>query len=112
MEDSLRISEGMPSLQVVSVQNFCTSILPELTYLPYSYSDRLPKAWTSSLVSSTPLRQVRPLLARDNTFHHQPGSAETIIVDEAPCSEALTKHYSLLFGLGYHLQRMYLLPAY
>lgn len=80
VQDVLRIEAGMPSLQSV-------------------YADRLPKAWTSSLVASTPLGSAQVQTTPDRV---KTESLDTEQVDEqeAPCSEALTKAYSLLFGLG------------
>lgn len=78
LEDVLQIEVGAPSLQSI-------------------YSDKLPKAWTSSLVSSTPLSRVRvkdkskPTLLADETT--------TQVDEDTPCSESLTKTFSLLFGL-------------
>ncbi|KAM0751307.1 hypothetical protein T439DRAFT_325453 [Meredithblackwellia eburnea MCA 4105] len=117
--DTLRIGDGMPSLKSM-------------------YADRLPKAWTSSLVSSTPLRKLQPRMSSEGDVDISAGSekqevtgdvqssdggksdstvgekqsegvgiglgegknGEEKVDDQAPCSEALTKSYSLLFGLG------------
>ncbi|BGP28691.1 hypothetical protein JCM10296v2_000427 [Rhodotorula toruloides] len=73
VDDVLRIEEGMPSIKEM-------------------YAHRLPKAWTSSLISQTPLARLR---SRDGT-----SPATTVVEEDAPCSDALTKAYSLLFGLG------------
>ncbi|BGP21516.1 transmembrane protein [Rhodotorula toruloides] len=76
VDDFLRIEEGMPSIKEM-------------------YAHRLPKAWTSSLISQTPLARLRS--------HDGISPATTVVEDgaeDAPCSDALTKAYSLLFGLG------------
>lgn len=80
VQDVLRIEAGMPSLQSV-------------------YADRLPKAWTSSLVASTPLGSAQAQTATDR-LKAEALDTEEADEQEAPCSEALTKAYSLLFGLG------------
>lgn len=72
LEDILQIEVGAPSLQSV-------------------YSDRLPKAWTSSLVASTSLARVRANTIKQPT--------QPVVNEDMPCSEALTKSFSLLFGL-------------
>ncbi|GAA5995637.1 hypothetical protein JCM5350_001633 [Sporobolomyces pararoseus] len=107
VDDELRIEDGMPSLKTM-------------------YAHRQPKAWTSSLLSSPMTR----LKSRDSArsaraptlFSATEGSTRDIPLsppapsipedegdesesspdeeDVAPCSEALTKSYSLLFGLG------------
>ncbi|GAA6039040.1 hypothetical protein JCM8097_000169 [Rhodosporidiobolus ruineniae] len=82
VDDVLRIEAGMPSIKEM-------------------YADRLPKAWTSSLIAETGLQRIRS--RGGDTFsspsHH--GTAdEPEEPEEVPCSEALTKSYSLLFGLG------------
>ncbi|BGP12619.1 hypothetical protein JCM10213_008755 [Rhodosporidiobolus nylandii] len=78
VDDVLRIEAGMPSIKEM-------------------YADRLPKAWTSSLIATTNLQRLR---SRGETM----SSGASIDVEETPedvpCSEALTKSYSLLFGLG------------
>ncbi|GAA6047795.1 hypothetical protein JCM3770_004648 [Rhodotorula araucariae] len=77
VDDVLRIEAGMPSIKDM-------------------YRDRLPKAWTSSLMAQTPLARLRS--------HGETLSGSSIdegdSPEEVPCSEALTKSYSLLFGLG------------
>ncbi|GAA5876090.1 hypothetical protein JCM16303_007018 [Sporobolomyces ruberrimus] len=106
VDDVLRIEDGMPSLKTM-------------------YAHRQPKAWTSSLISS-PMTRLRsrdssrsvpaPTLfsvsehsIRETPLSPPSGSIPEDSVDEsessdeedvAPCSEALTKSYSLLFGLG------------
>ncbi|GAA5827522.1 hypothetical protein JCM5353_001354 [Sporobolomyces roseus] len=108
VEDVLRIEDGMPSLAKM-------------------YADRQPKAWTSSLLAS-PISRLRsresdhsvasptilsvprhsiyetPLHPVDQTILEEARSdaSSTAASDDtvAPCSEALTKSYSLLFGLG------------
>lgn len=86
VDDVLRIESGMPSIKE-------------------QYAHRLPKAWTSSLIAQTPLARLR---SRGDTLSGLSlggtggGDAEDDddAADEVPCSEALTKSYSLLFGLG------------
>ncbi|KAL8280649.1 hypothetical protein RQP46_006972 [Phenoliferia psychrophenolica] len=82
VEDRLRITEGMPSIQAM-------------------YSERLPTAWTSSLISPNPLRRLKPTLQDQENIEEQDGDDTTCEgSEEAPCSSALTKSFSLLFGLG------------
>ncbi|SCV68777.1 BQ2448_898 [Microbotryum intermedium] len=81
IEDVLRIEEGMPGLQTM-------------------YADRLPKAWTSSLVAETSLRRIRhaaPMssFADSSRVGDDAGSPEEVAI-----SAALTKSYSILFGFG------------
>ncbi|GAA5932493.1 hypothetical protein JCM3775_005935 [Rhodotorula graminis] len=87
VDDVLRIESGMPSIKE-------------------QYAHRLPKAWTSSLIAQTPLARLR---SRGDTLSNVgAGGAgdddndddDDDAADEVPCSEALTKSYSLLFGLG------------
>ncbi|GJN91517.1 hypothetical protein Rhopal_004540-T1 [Rhodotorula paludigena] len=79
VDDVLRIEAGMPSIKEM-------------------YAHRLPKAWTSSLIAATPLARLR---SRGNTITTAAGTVESDDEpEEVPCSEALTKSYSLLFGLG------------
>ncbi|GAA5969341.1 hypothetical protein JCM11641_007557 [Rhodosporidiobolus odoratus] len=77
VNDVLRIEAGMPSIKEM-------------------YADYLPKAWTSSLMAQTPLQRLR---SRGETASSESLDVETS-PEEVPCSEALTKSYSLLFGLG------------
>ncbi|BGP36620.1 hypothetical protein JCM10450v2_000510 [Rhodotorula kratochvilovae] len=77
VDDVLRIEAGMPSIKDM-------------------YRDRLPKAWTSSLIAQTPLARLR---SRGETMSGESIDEEDT-PEEVPCSEALTKSYSLLFGLG------------
>ncbi|KAM0793227.1 hypothetical protein ACM66B_000693 [Microbotryomycetes sp. NB124-2] len=78
VQDEMQIEKGMPSLRNL-------------------YAERLSKAWTSSLLqpnltqrpSSKATEAPRPELASEETLQ-----------EDAPCSDALTKSYSLLFGLG------------
>lgn len=78
VDDVLRIEAGMPSIKEM-------------------YAHRLPKAWTSSLIAQTPLARLR---SRGDTLSHASFSEDDALDEEVPCSEALTKSYSLLFGLG------------
>ncbi|GAA6007325.1 hypothetical protein JCM11491_003089 [Sporobolomyces phaffii] len=106
VDDVLRIEEALPSLKTM-------------------YAHRQPKAWTSSLLGS-PVTRLRSrdssrsvagparFAASDSSARETPLSpaSQAIPEDEhddsgtsdeedvAPCSEALTKSYSLLFGLG------------
>ncbi|KAI5480863.1 hypothetical protein MNV49_006672 [Pseudohyphozyma bogoriensis] len=83
--DDLRITNGMPSLRQI-------------------YSERLPTAWTSSLVSNTNLRRLHAKVSPPAAVIENPLEEDDDTLDgsdeAAPCSEALTKSYSLLFGLG------------
>ncbi|GAA6006426.1 hypothetical protein JCM10207_004930 [Rhodosporidiobolus poonsookiae] len=79
VDDVLRIEAGMPSIKEM-------------------YADRLPKAWTSTLIAQTPLQRLRSRGDTLSLSHHSFDDPETPA--EVPCSEALTKSYSLLFGLG------------
>ncbi|GAA5865035.1 hypothetical protein JCM1840_005715 [Sporobolomyces johnsonii] len=81
VDDVLRIEDGMPSLKSM-------------------YADRQPQAWTSSLIAEVNLQRLR---SRDTVVSQAtidstaaPNEEEV----EVPCSEALTKSYSLLFGFG------------
>ncbi|GAA5857131.1 hypothetical protein JCM8547_007978 [Rhodosporidiobolus lusitaniae] len=78
VDDVLRIEAGMPSIKEM-------------------YADRLPKAWTSSLIAQTPLQRLR---SRNETLSDASLDDSASSPEEVPCSEALTKSYSLLFGLG------------
>ncbi|GAA5922333.1 uncharacterized protein JCM15063_003269 [Sporobolomyces koalae] len=111
VDDVLRIEDGMPSLKTM-------------------YAHRQPKAWTSSLLSSPvarlrsrdstkiestsalfsvagqslgayPLEATSASATRDQQADPETSSDDDSDEEEvAPCSEALTKSYSLLFGLG------------
>ncbi|GAA5898692.1 hypothetical protein JCM6882_000900 [Rhodosporidiobolus microsporus] len=78
VDDVLRIEAGMPSIKEM-------------------YADRLPKAWTSSLIAQTPLQRLR---SRGNDTISSASHDAEESPEDVPCSEALTKSYSLLFGLG------------
>ncbi|KAK4703838.1 hypothetical protein P7C70_g2376, partial [Phenoliferia sp. Uapishka_3] len=65
VEDTLRITEGMPSLQAM-------------------YSERLPTAWTSSLITPSPLRRLNATSESDKPI------LEEIVDDDATCD-----HYGL-----------------
>ena len=69
------------------------------------YADRLPKAWTSSLVAQTQLARLR---SRTESVS-APSVASETPTEETACSEALTRSYSLLFGLGQLTEGLYLL---
>ncbi|KAK4058051.1 hypothetical protein OIO90_000790 [Microbotryomycetes sp. JL221] len=92
VDDELQLERGMPALKVL-------------------YADRLPKTWSSSLVYRNP--SVKRRMSRSGSIagsKRETGQSGTYtelkepIMDEetedAPCSDALTKSYSLLFGLG------------
>lgn len=76
-------------------------LLANAAYSLRRYSERLPKAWTSSLISSTPLQRLR---SRDTTASSTSLALDADVlnppIEDAPCSEAMVKSYSLLFGLG------------
>ncbi|KAK4054888.1 hypothetical protein OIV83_000812 [Microbotryomycetes sp. JL201] len=78
VEDEMQIEKGMPSLR-------------------HLYAERLSKAWTPSLLQSS-LVQRRPSRRSDRLVADS--ESEDSLQEEAPCSDALTKSYSLLFGLG------------
>ncbi|CEQ38838.1 SPOSA6832_00288 [Sporobolomyces salmonicolor] len=81
VDDVLRIEEGMPSLKSM-------------------YADRQPRAWTSSLIAQSNLQRVR---SHETTASHATTDSNATPPEgevEVPCSEALTKSYSLLFGFG------------
>ncbi|GAA5872260.1 hypothetical protein JCM3774_003328 [Rhodotorula dairenensis] len=88
VDDVLLIEAGMPSIKEM-------------------YADRLPKAWTSSLVAQTQLARLRSrgesVMAATASITSESPSEETA------CSEALTRSYSLLFGLGQLTEGLYLL---
>lgn len=69
------------------------------------YADRLPKAWTSSLVAQTQLARLRSRAESVSA----PSIASDSPSEETACSEALTRSYSLLFGLGQLTEGLYLL---
>lgn len=103
VEDVLQIEAGMPSLQTMWVASSQPTTRLTLTDpLSNRYAERLPKAWTSSLIASTPLQR---LSSRGPAASSKSASTacepDERMPEEAPCSEALTKSYSLLFGLGW-----------
>lgn len=86
VEDVLEIEAGMPSMRDM-------------------YEERLPKSWTSSLISSTPLRKMRSARSAASGMSRQGFIDEDDVGDGAPDtseatanSAALTKNYSLAFG--------------
>ncbi|GAA5992012.1 hypothetical protein JCM10908_000697 [Rhodotorula pacifica] len=86
VDDVLLIEAGMPSIKEM-------------------YADRLPKAWTSSLVAQTQLARLR---SRGESVV-APSVVSDVPSEETACSEALTRSYSLLFGLGQLTEGLYLL---
>ncbi|GAA5968646.1 hypothetical protein JCM8115_003668 [Rhodotorula mucilaginosa] len=86
VDDVLLIEAGMPSIKEM-------------------YADRLPKAWTSSLVAQTQLARLRSRAESVSA----PSVASESPSEETACSEALTRSYSLLFGLGQLTEGLYLL---
>jgi hypothetical protein len=95
----------------VSVDLHARQRLKRLTNGADRYQERLPKAWTSSLIATTSLnRRVSANGANGRpttTGSESSDSSETTKTedegnedDAVPASEALTKSYSLLFGLG------------
>ncbi|SCZ90896.1 BZ3500_MvSof-1268-A1-R1_Chr1-3g02359 [Microbotryum saponariae] len=85
IEDVLRIEEGMPGLQMMLYDR---------------YADRLPKAWTSSLVAETSLRRIRHAVPMSSFAGSSRGGEDSAHPEEVAISAALTKSYSILFGFG------------
>ncbi|SGY30718.1 BQ5605_C002g01176 [Microbotryum silenes-dioicae] len=85
IEDVLRIEEGMPGLQMIVYDR---------------YADRLPKAWTSSLVAETSLRRIRHAVPMSSFAGSSRGGKDSAPPEEVAISAALTKSYSILFGFG------------
>lgn len=65
------------------------------------YAERLPKAWTSSLIATTSAsRRPSAGVSSSSEQSHETVVDEKVPSEDVPCSEALTKSYSLLFGFG------------
>lgn len=61
----------------------------------HRYSERLPKTWSTSVLARAPSHRNSSTRTSESE-KEEPVAPE----EETPCSEALTKSYSLLFGLG------------
>jgi hypothetical protein len=105
VDDVLRIEAGMPSIKEMYADRLPKGAFTVFFLLrsrsPFSSASPVPSlssAWTSSLIAQTPLQRLRshdPTVSQASIASSSPSS-----LDEVPCSEALTKSYSLLFGLG------------
>ena len=69
------------------------------------YSEELPTAWTSSLISPSSLDRHITIAKVDNKVAdlaiREGDNASSETAAQAPLPQALTKSFSLLFGLGY-----------